>query len=488
MEQASRMILADDGTDLPLCVDLDRTLIKTNILHESFVSQLKQNPVILLSLPIWLCRGKDYTKQKLIGGLDPSAASLPYNHEILEYLRAERLRGRKLYLTTDSNPEPAGRISLHLGIFEGVIACDGSPSRSGADRAKALEERFGKQGFDYVGHHSKTRAIWDSAETVAVVTPNRGMRGKQVHHARVTRTFPFKRFDLRVYARSMRLYQWVKNLLLFVPLVMAHAMNDATALFKVCLGFLAFSCCASTVYLINDLCDLEADRQHPTKKNRPLASGDMPLLHALTLIPFLVASSVLLSSKLALGFQAVLATYFCCTLAYSLWIKQVMLLDIILLALLYTVRILAGGYAATVPVSQWLLAFSMFFFLSLACIKRYAELLRLKRSNQNGARGRGYYSSDLEQIAIFGSTSGYISILVLALFINSKDISALYSNPELLWLICPLLLYWISRVWLLAHRGELNEDPILFAISDKVSYFVGLLAALLMVAATIPLR
>src|SRR5262249_54211065 len=161
------------------------------------------------------------------------------------------------------------------------------------------------------------------------------------------------------------------------------------------------------------------------------------------------------SSKLALGFQAVLATYFCCTLAYSLWIKQVMLLDIILLALLYTVRILAGGYAATVPVSQWLLAFSMFFFLSLACIKRYSELLRLKRTNQSGARGRGYYSSDLEQIAIFGSTSGYISILVLALFVNSKDISALYSNPELLWLICPLVLYWISRVWLLAHRGEL---------------------------------
>lgn len=288
---------------------------------------------------------------------------------------------------------------------------------------------------------------------------------------------------MRVFFKAIRVHQWVKNLLLFVPLVMAHEQGNVQLLLKTSIAFFSFCLCASSVYLLNDILDLEADRQHAKKRFRPLASGQMAITTAMTLIPLFLVLSGIITLWLPTDFLYVLALYFVITLAYSFLLKQLVLVDIITLAMLYTIRILAGGHAAGVVVSQWLLTFSMFFFVSLACVKRFAELWALRKDNRESAAGRGYGVRDLEQVAQLGSACGSISVLVMALYISGKDVSKLYSSPDRLWLICPLLLYWISRVWLLAYRGELDEDPIVFALSDRTSYVVGLLAALIMFAA-----
>jgi 4-hydroxybenzoate polyprenyltransferase len=288
-----------------------------------------------------------------------------------------------------------------------------------------------------------------------------------------------------VFARAIRVHQWVKNLLLLVPAVMAHAAVNPPLIVSLLVAFLSFSLCASAVYLMNDLVDLPADRLHRYKRLRPLARGEMSLLVALGAIPLLLVSALLLAAVLPGGFMGVLTIYFVTTLAYSLRLKQYALVDIIALAALYTIRILAGAVAVGVAISEWLLGFSMFFFFSLACVKRFSELRLARKSNEAGARGRGYLASDLEQVAMFGTVSGYLSVLVLALYVSSADVQRLYEHADRLWLICPLVLYWISRVWLLAQRGEFHDDPIVFAIRDKVSYLVGLACAGVMVWAAI---
>ena len=286
---------------------------------------------------------------------------------------------------------------------------------------------------------------------------------------------------IKIFVRALRVHQWVKNLLVFLPLIMAHRAGNGLMLVQTLAAFFSFSLCASAVYLINDIMDLEADRNHESKRLRPIASGQFAVRSAaLTALIGLIlsgAAAALLPDK----FGLCLAFYFLVTTLYSMHFKKIVVADIVILALLYALRILAGGFAAGIPVSQWLLAFSMFFFLSLACVKRFSELRTLRAANHEGGAGnrRGYRPEDLEQIAQFGSSSGYISVLVLALYISSRDVSVLYRHPQAIWLVCPLILYWISRVWLLARRGEVHEDPILFAISDRVSYLVGLLSAAL---------
>jgi 4-hydroxybenzoate polyprenyltransferase len=283
--------------------------------------------------------------------------------------------------------------------------------------------------------------------------------------------------------RTLRVHQWVKNLLVVVPLVMAHRWNDFDQVVKAALAFLAFSLCASAVYILNDLADLESDRRHPTKQRRPLASGALNVSVAIGLVPLLLLSAAALTFLTSTGFALLLALYFGLTSAYSFALKRIAILDIVVLASLYTLRVLAGGRAVDVPVSPWLLGFSMFLFFSLACMKRFSEFLALRKRNEELVAGRGYRASDLEQIASFGVASGYLSVLVIALYVNSAEVTRLYREPQALWMICPLLLYWISRTWLIAHRGEMHEDPIVFAYQDRASYIVGLLCAAILFAA-----
>lgn len=282
--------------------------------------------------------------------------------------------------------------------------------------------------------------------------------------------------------RALRVEQWVKNLLVFVPLVMAREVADVALYDDVLLAFLAFSICASAVYVLNDLVDIEADRRHATKRHRPFAAGELsaPAGWVLGVLCVIVGAGI--ASRLPPLFALVLLVYLFLTTLYTFWLKHVPLVDVIVLAVLYTGRVIAGAAAIGAQPTPWILGFSLFFFLSLAFVKRYSELYPMRRE-ASSLKVRGYYPDDLELITINGTVSGYLSILVAALYINDELARGIYHYPALLWLICPLLLFWISRMWMLAHRGELHDDPVLFAIRDRTSWLVGALVALVLVAA-----
>jgi 4-hydroxybenzoate polyprenyltransferase len=288
---------------------------------------------------------------------------------------------------------------------------------------------------------------------------------------------------VRAFLRAIRTYQWVKNVLIFVPLLAGHQVTHQSRLINAVLAFVAFSLCSSSVYILNDLLDLETDRRHPRKKHRPFASGDLPVKVGWLATPLLLFASLVLSLLLPFGFTITLSIYFILNLGYSFYLKRVVLVDVILLTLLYTIRIIGGGVATNIYISKWLLVFSMFLFLSLALLKRFSELQGFMRQEQELNKSRGYVAADIEQLASMGSASGYITALVLGLYINSEDVKVLYAHPEILWLLCPLILYWISLVWLVARRGRMDDDPVVFAMRDKATYVVGVLAALIIACA-----
>ena len=278
--------------------------------------------------------------------------------------------------------------------------------------------------------------------------------------------------------KAIRIHQWVKNLLLFVPFLLVFRQVDPSQILELVQAFLAFSFLASASYLINDIVDLESDRHHPSKSRRPLASGDLSQGQARLLVLVLFAGAILLAWALSHEFQIVMAIYLLLTLSYSFIFKSIAVMDVLVLAGLYTVRIIAGIFAAGVEVSYWILVFSMFFFLSLAMVKRYSELYNLRQRDEDTIRGRGYQASDIEFVATLGGASGYIGVLIIVLYIHDPLIAAKYANPFWLWAIFPAMLYWISRIWLIAHRGEMNEDPVLYAIHDVPSYLVGVVCLL----------
>jgi len=288
----------------------------------------------------------------------------------------------------------------------------------------------------------------------------------------------------RSVGQALRPQQWVKNLLLFVPMVLDHKLLVGPVLLKAAYAFVAFCCAASGAYVLNDLLDVEADRRHPTKRHRPFAVGTLPVSFGWVLVPALLGSALLVGLvALPRSFVALLAFYVMLTGAYSVYFKRLAVIDVILLAGFYTLRVLAGVAATGVRLSTWFLAFSMFLFLSLAFLKRFSELRHLPEEGDTWLERRGYTRSDRELLATMGAASGYLSVLVLALYVRSEEVVALYSRPTLLLLICPLLLYWVSRMWLHAHRGQLNEDPIVAAVRDPFSYAVGLCVGAIMIAA-----
>ena len=467
----------------PLCVDLDGTLVKTDTLLETLLLLLKQNPLYLLMLPLWLRRGKAYLKQEISRRVALDAASLPYNEALLDYLQAERAAGRKLVLATAADRRIATRIAEHVGLFDEVIASEGGTNRSGGGKLELLKERYG--AFAYAGNADVDLQVWRGASEAVVVSPKRSLADKAREVTEVSRVFAEPvRPAWQLIVKAARLHQWAKNALLFVPLLTSHQLLNPQLFAQAVLAFIAFGLCASSVYLTNDMLDLAADRQHHRKRFRPFASGTLPLKLGFMITPFFLLSGVALAFFLPPTFLLLLIGYLILTVSYSFYIKQVALLDVILLAALYTVRIVAGGAATGILVSPWLLAFSMFFFLSLAFVKRFSELETLRLKGDDKAKARGYVVGDLEQLASLGAASGYISVLVMALYISSDAVIELYNVPGALWLICPLMLYWISRVWLLARRGEMHDDPVVFALKDRVSYAVGASVLLVAVAAS----
>jgi 4-hydroxybenzoate polyprenyltransferase len=301
--------------------------------------------------------------------------------------------------------------------------------------------------------------------------------------ANPARNFAAPGLNVRAFIRALRPHQWAKNALLLVPLLAAHHLTAPGALLNALLAVAAFCLCASSVYVTNDLLDLASDRAHHHKSQRPFASGDLSLLAGLIMAPALLGAAALIAAMLPERFILVFATYFVLTLAYSLFLKGRVVVDALILAGLYTLRVIAGAGAVTVALSFWLLLFSVFLFLSLAFVKRFAELDALRRRERLNAAGRGYTVEDLPILQSLGTAAGYLSVLVLALYINSPDIQSLYQRPKVIWMLCVLMIYWISRVWMMAQRGQMHDDPVVFALKDRISIGVALLGALTVLVA-----
>jgi 4-hydroxybenzoate polyprenyltransferase len=472
----------NNATAIPLCVDLDGTLTPVDTLHESLLQLARQSPMALLSLPLWLLGGKARLKREVAIRTTFDTSLLPLNAELHTWLKAEHDAGRRIVLATAADSNIAQRIADQVGVFDEVIASDGIRNLSAETKRSTLVEHFGEKGFDYVGNERADEHVWRSARK-ALVAGTHGQAARAARIADVERHFVVPAANSKVWLKAMRLHQWVKNLLIFLPILLAHRITAPVVLLQAGVAFLAFGLCASSVYLLNDLFDLPADRLHPRKRNRPFAAGLLSARSGLMVSAALFCVSALLAVSVGPKFAGVLATYYLLTWAYSLRLKRAASVDVMTLAGLYTIRIIAGSAATGIPLSFWLLAFSVFIFLSLGFVKRYTELDDARRAGRSSASGRGYTAEDLPLLMTLGVAAGYCTVVVMALYINSPESQLLYRHNKPLWLICPLLLYWISRVWLLTTRGQMHDDPVVFALRDRLSLGVlGLLGIVVLLS------
>ncbi len=429
----------------PLLVQLSGTLVKSDIFLDSLLTLVRRQPRVIAQLPRWLGRGKHSFRARIEIAACLNVAYLPYDQKLVSYLRQQRDLGRKLYLSTDGDGLLAQRVMEHLNIFEGkVFAHDGSADFLQEMRNRDIAAVRCAPQFDFIGSSMRQhRHRLDDAPSLFVSV-----------------------------RRAIRLHQWAKNLLLFLPLLLAHTLS-VTAVSHTALAFLCFGFCASASYLVNDLLDLDADRHHPRKRLRPFAAGDLSVRTGFGMVIALLSLGVAGAWALSPGFLGWLLAYLVVTFAYSFSLKKFVLVDVLVLSGLYTVRLLAGAAVTGTQISPWLSGFSLFLFLSLAMVKRFSELHNLLASGQVPKNGRGYLLLDIEPLRSFGTSSGYASVVIFALYISGHDIMALYSHPHRMWLICPILIWWISRFWLLASRGELDEDPVVFALTDRTSSLIG---------------
>lgn len=464
-----------------LVVDLDGTLLRSDLLVESAVLFLREHPLRFWMPFFWLAQGKARLKQRLAQATQIDVPSLPFSPDVLTRIQEARNGGRPVVLATASDRKLAEEVAAHLGVFDAVLASDGQQNLSAERKRDALLSRFGEGGFDYVGNARDDLPILAVARKGVLLDPSAGVQRRASRLETPIEVLKSARDGGgSAWLEALRLHQWLKNLLIFVPLLAAHQITEPLLLWNGVLAFVLFGLCASSVYLLNDLFDLPEDRQHPVKRARPFASGRLSVKAGLLMVPvLLLAAFVGAFLLLPLEFGVILAGYYGLTLAYSLDLKRRVLVDVMTLAALYTIRVIAGGAAFGLGLTFWVLAFSMFMFLSLAMVKRYAELhAATERGRLGQTPGRGYRPSDMGIVAVLGAVSGYLAVLVLALYIHDEGTVHLYTYPEIIWLAVPLLLFWISRVWMLAHRGQMIEDPLLFAVRDRVSLVVGFLFAL----------
>ncbi|MCA9114282.1 MAG: UbiA family prenyltransferase [Planctomycetaceae bacterium] len=470
----------------PLFVDLDGTLVATDLLYEAVIPVLRQDWRNLCRLPQWLSRGKAALKAELSARVVPDAATLPWNEEVLAWLKDQHARGRTLVLATASPVAWAEAVAEHLGMFDDVLATRPGENLRGLRKLEFIRawcREHDCDQFAYVGDSSADLPVWQAASEIHVVSSTESLYRKAARADAVMMHHPVAGLRPRAILKCLRPHQWAKNVLLLAPMLLGQVLTAATVI-QALLAFGVFSLTASAVYVLNDLVDVSADRRHPRKCRRPFAAGTLPLTAGPPLIAALLGTAVLVTwLALPPAFAAWMGIYLVTTTAYSLWLKRKLIVDVFVLAGLYTLRIIAGGAATGVPVSEWLMAFSMFLFTSLAFVKRYAELSRLDDEGAEGTRDRSYLVTDLGIIESIGPASGYLAVLVLALYINSDAMRQNYRNPWALWMICPLVLYWITRVWFVARRRKLSEDPVVFALKDPVSRLVGVCAALLIIAA-----
>jgi len=468
----------------PLYVDLDGTLIATDSLHESLLQLVRASPASLLALPVWLLRGKAALKKEVAQRTAIDVQTLPYRPEVLELVRSARAAGRRTVLATASDGRLARAVASHLGLFDAVLASDGENNLRGAGKRAAIEADAGGHGFSYAGNDHMDLAVWREAEAAVVVSRSEALARRVAGLTAVEARIVPPRTSLRRYLYGARLHQWLKNVLVFLPLMpVLHELTQPIVL-HAALAFLAFGLMASGIYVLNDLLDLESDRQHHRKRLRPFAAGEITAREGLVMAGLLCAASLALSlALLPSAFVKVLLLYMALTSAYSLHLKRRAVVDVFALAGLYTIRVAAGTAATGLPLSFWILSFSMFIFLSLALAKRYVELSGPPSEAKRMKRDRGYHPGDAPFVLCTGVAAGQMSVLLLGLYLHDKEVLARYGHPEYLWILIPLFLFWTMRVWLKAIRGALHDDPVVFAARDWVSrWAVGIAALALWVA------
>jgi 4-hydroxybenzoate polyprenyltransferase len=435
---------------VPLCLRFGGTLTPVNLRDEHALGAIKRTTVDIGTLPV--------------------------RNELLDWIRTQRVGGRRVLLVDDGDAELTQRVAAHLGVFDEVATVQGTGTLAQRTR-RALVERFGEHGFDYIGGGKDELPVW-AASRRAIVVGDRRLEERVARSTQVERVFGSPKPSLRTWVKAVRLHQWIKNALVFLPALLAHRIMAPAVLLNAVLAFLAFGCCASSVYITNDLFDLGADRQHRRKRHRPFAAGLLSVRSGIQSSLILIVCGALLAIYVGWMFTLVLAAYYVVTWAYSLRLKHVALFDVMTLAGLYTLRIIAGAAATRVDLSFWLLAFSAFIFLSLGFVKRYSEIYDAQKASKDG-HARDYSATDLAVIMSLGTASGYCAVVVIALYINSSDSIALYHHHKPLWLLCPLMLFWISRVWMLTARGHMHDDPVVFALRDKISLAVVALMAVI---------
>ncbi|WP_432675258.1 UbiA family prenyltransferase [Nioella aestuarii] len=470
--------MRDSGTkDSVLVVDLDGTLLRSDMLFECFwasAARTWRTPLIAAKA---LSQGIPELKRALAETACPDVTRLPYNAEVIAHIEAWRAEGGKTALVTASDQILADRIAAHLGLFDEVFGTEPGNNLKAERKAAFLDNHYGAGGYIYVGDSRADLKVWSRSKAAVTVGASKSFRAKVAAvNADVTHLSPPEHVLIPIF-KAMRLHQWLKNVLVFVPILAGHLVGVATFL-QCLLAFVAFGLVASSGYVLNDLLDLGPDRAHARKCRRPMASGRLQVPHGTVLLPILLSLGLATAATLSLKFLGVIFFYFLMTMSYSLWLKRKVIVDICVLAGLYTLRIVAGGVATGVPLSLWLLAFSMFFFFSLAAVKRQAELVHLKSTEHTKAAGRGYGLEDLPIITQIAASSGLLSVLVLALYINTPDIRANYLSPTYLWGVCVLLMFWVTRMVFVTHRGKMNDDPMVFAVTDRTSQatFLAMLA------------
>lgn len=483
-----RFDLARAAAEPPLFVDLDGTLLAVDLLPEAVLSAACRQPLQLLRALVHLPQGRAAFKRVLAETVPFDPQNLPWREEVLEMIVAQRANGRAVVLATAADSAWAQAVADELGLFDDTLTSNGVNNLKGENKLAAIRDwcrREGFEAFDYAGDSAADLPIWRAARRAYLVAPSAAVAIQARANHADTNLLCRRPGRLAALARLLRPHQWIKNLLVLVPLVTSHRLLELPLLVAALTALVSFCLAASAVYVLNDLLDLSADRKHPSKRNRPFASGAIPVAWGPPLVVALGGAGLGLAAWfLPPAFAAALVVYVAATTLYSAWLKRVAMLDVIVLACLYTLRVLAGGLAVGIVVSEWLMAFSLFIFVSLAFAKRYTELARLGDDDGTTLAHRGYRRDDLTVLEVLGPASGLVAVLVLALYIQSQQMQRLYSQPWALWLLCPLLLYWISRVWMKAKRRELDYDPVVFAARDMVSLAVAALAGVLLCVAS----
>ena len=462
--------------DRPLCVDCDGTMIACDLLHESLVKAILRNPLLIFQVLLWLIQGRCVLKSNIaeIIQIDPNI--LPYRNDVISFLQSRKKMGISLILVTATSESYARQVAAHFGIFDDIFSSNERINLKGENKKNLLIELFGYKGFDYIGDADADLPVWASANSAIVVGRNAQFLSKVKKVNSNACSLSYNHFNFIKWFKIIRIHQWAKNIIIFLPLLTSHQILNIAHLLDSLAAFVSLSLVASATYVMNDLFDLDHDRAHKTKKLRPLASGAVGIPGSVGLALVLLVAGVSIAAFLPAVFWLCLALYVAVTLSYSFCLKKIAIIDAIVLAGLYTLRLLIGHAATGVPVSVWLLAFSIFLFFSLALVKRFVEIGDLKElsSNSGAIQGRGYCANDYWLVGALGVSCAVLSVLVLILYVNSPEVRILYSSPILLMLLAPIFLYWIGRVWLLAARGRMNEDPVLFALRDKASYAIGL--------------